>query len=151
MTKNNNEKGSCPTLNTKKQDNDSNNLGISTWITYSAVSVLILSYCVFLYDRNIFKEKSHVPGITHLETLFDAIEKYSPFHEFLLDDNYYYAEERIKVENDNDITRLSRLFLLSYWFQEGPKYDRLDARFFAANAKFGWLLSMLVVWMMVRI
>ena len=107
MTKNNNEKGSCPTLNTKKQDNDSNNLGISTWITYSAISVLILSYCIFLYDRNIFKEKSHVPGITHLETLFDAIEKYSPFHEFLLDDNYYYAEESIKVENDNDIKSAS--------------------------------------------
>ena len=92
MTKKEDEKSSCPTLNAKNDDNNSEDWGISTWITYSSVSVLIVSYCIFLYDKNIFKEKAHVPGISHLETLFDAIEKYSPFHEYLLDDNYHLFE-----------------------------------------------------------
>ena len=102
MTKNEDEKRSCPTLNAKDRDNNSDNWGISTWITYSSISVLIVSYCVFLYDRSIFKEKAHVPGISYLETLFDAIETYSPFHEYLLDDNYHFTEEKNAEAKDKN-------------------------------------------------
>ena len=102
MAKNSDKKSSCPSFSTKENENSSNEWGLTTWITYSSVFVLILSYCVFLYDRDIFKHKSHVPGISQLETLFDAIEKYSPFHEFLLDD-YYELKEKIKAKSENDI------------------------------------------------
>ena len=102
MAKNSDKKSSCPSFSTKENENTANDWGLTTWITYSSVFVLIISYCIFLYDRDIFKEKSHVPGISQLETLFDAIEKYSPFHEFLLDD-YYELKEKIKDKSENDI------------------------------------------------
>ena len=85
MAKSSDKKSSCPSLSAKNNET-SDEWGLSSLITYSAISVLILSYCVFLYDRSIFKENTHIPGVSKLETIFDAIEKYSPFHEFLLDD-----------------------------------------------------------------
>ena len=84
-------KGTCPTLNVKVNDSSTERWGISTWITYLSSLVLIFSYCVFLYDRNLFSKVQHVPGLTSLETLFDAVEKYSPFHEYLRDDDYLFS------------------------------------------------------------
>jgi predicted heme/steroid binding protein len=84
-------KGSCPSLNVKLDDGSPEKWGMSTWISYLSAFVLICSYCVFLYDRNLFSKVQHVPGLASLETLFDAVERYSPFHEYLMDDDYLFT------------------------------------------------------------
>ena len=84
-----NHEDSPPKLEVHFEDEHSRKWGISSWITYSSIVALMVSYCFFLYDRNLFHSQAvKVPGLTSLETLFDAIEKYSPFHEFLMDEDY---------------------------------------------------------------
>jgi len=96
-------KGSCPSLNVKLNDSSTEKWAISTWIAYLSALVLICSYCVFLYDRNLMAKVQHIPGLASLETLFDAVEKYSPFHEFLMDDDYLFSNpdgpDKTKKEN----------------------------------------------------
>ena len=94
--------GSCPKLNVRLEDGPSERWGLSTWIAYFSVFVVMLAYCAFLYDRNLFHTQGrNIPGLSSLETLFDAIEKYSPFHEYLMDDNYSASKLDSKIEQGN--------------------------------------------------
>ena len=100
------EKGVCPSVKARIEDNSAEKWGISTWICYSSALVILLSYCVFLYDRNIFSSHAkQVPGLSSLETFFDTIEKYSPFHEFLMDDSTLFSKldkkEKDKTNSDS--------------------------------------------------
>ena len=69
-----NREDSVPKLEVHFEDEHSRKWGISSWITYSSVVALMVSYCFFLYDRSLFHSQAlKVPGLTSLETLFDAI------------------------------------------------------------------------------
>jgi len=62
--------------------------GVTTVVFYSLASLLLLSYCVYLYDRHAFESAltTHAPALKPLTVAFDLVGAYSPFHEFIDDD-----------------------------------------------------------------
>ena len=62
-------------------------LGLVAILTYILFAAFLTSYAAFLYDRQGFAARTAgISGLDHLVTVFDVIEKYSPFHEFIDDD-----------------------------------------------------------------
>ena len=71
----------------QKRDKDEES-GKSSIIYYTACIVLLGAYCAYLYDQNQFK--SHAENYVVLkpfQTLFEAVEQFSPFHEFITEPN----------------------------------------------------------------
>ena len=55
-------------------------------VPYLLFTVVIGAYCGFLYDENGFRQKAEsFPALVLFVQLFEAVEKYSPFHQVSLD------------------------------------------------------------------
>ncbi len=80
----------------------------SSKVFYSLLVVTAACYCAFLYDRPRFE--SFVDQYEYLKpvsTFFQAVEKYSPFHEFLLDEEAKSkTEPKPKEKPDTKVERI---------------------------------------------
>ena len=108
MTNNNEGKDACPTVKVKLKNDSSDKWSLSTIVAYSTISALLLMYCIFLYDRKSFSSNlQNYPVVTHLDTFFNAIEKYSPFHEFLMDDDELISKYETKTTTSAPVIKNS--------------------------------------------
>ena len=60
-------------------------LGFGSLLFYVLASVFVVLYCIYLYDKSLFESES-LPQLRSLNTFFDAVEKFSPFHQFIDED-----------------------------------------------------------------
>jgi len=61
-------------------------VGLFTIVTYSFFALVLATYAAYLHDRQAFVSKTEgISGLRNLVTIFDVIEAFSPFHEFMDD------------------------------------------------------------------
>lgn len=76
-----------PQVKAVSEDPPREPLGLVAILTYVLFAAFLTSYAAFLYDRPGFAARTAgISGLENLATVFDVIEKYSPFHEFIDDD-----------------------------------------------------------------
>ena len=85
---------------------------VSTVILYIFGAFLLISYCGYAYDQDAFKSNSQrVAVLKPLVVLFDLIETYSPFHQFI-DDEAFLKKTRGKPNDGakNGVHGYKRVF-----------------------------------------
>ncbi len=64
---------------------------VGSCLAYLAMFIIVIFYSGYLYDTEAFRSHSKAFKVLQpFEVLFDAVEKYSPFHQFLSEGNEYF-------------------------------------------------------------
>ena len=66
----------------KKAKPEKSGNGLTSLVPYLILTVVVVAYSGFLYDTDGFRSQAKVYVVLQpFEILFDAVEKYSPFHQ----------------------------------------------------------------------
>jgi len=70
--------------NAKQKSSDDDKCPAGSYLAYFFMFVIVIFYSGYLYDTEAFRNHSKTFKVLQpFEMLFDAVEKYSPFHQFL--------------------------------------------------------------------
>ena len=116
-----------PQVKVQLLDSKKESLGLVGVVFYSVCAAFLLTYSAYLFDKEGFASKTKgISGVQDLVTVFEVIETFSPFHEFI-DDDLVGRKEPEKPKTDkggdpakNDVKKSKRKVFTA---DELKKYD----------------------------